>query len=453
MGKLINILNKELYLFEKNNIYFAYDVNSMDIFSLNNKEYNMLLTSNNIKEIKENSNIKELYDYISINDVNYSNIVNKYGEIDEIPLHTIAIEVSNDCNMRCSYCYGDGGTYGGEKCFMDTQTAMHCVDYLIKHSKNSKQLSIIFFGGEPLMNFNTIYETVKYCNRITKEKGIIFSFGMTTNAVLLTEKQIDFFKENDFFVTVSIDGPKHVHDANRYFINKTGSYDLVEKSVKLMLNKKVKLRARATINNTCLDLNMIEEHFEKMGFKDIVLSFVDVDSKSHLYINENNFDYLYDEIEKLTDKCIQQLINQGTTAITMFKFPLQRLYNHQPALKSCGAGTRYAAFTAKGKLYPCHRFSNWEEFQIGSLDQCTINNKNFINCSVLKRNSCKNCFGKFICGGNCMHSAALFNESIFNIDSHYCNILQKVMENSIYIYFAVKEKNPEIFIKLFDRDV
>lgn len=160
MENTVNVKDKNLYLFEYNNKYFIYDINSMDIYNVSYDEY---LT------IKDSKNLKLLDDILN-NDINYENIVKNQPYNDKIPLHTIAIEVSNDCNLRCKYCYGDGGTYGGEKCLMTKDTALKCVDFLVSNSKNSKKLSIIFFGGEPLMNYNVIKNTVYYCNSIKKEK-------------------------------------------------------------------------------------------------------------------------------------------------------------------------------------------------------------------------------------------------------------------------------------------
>ncbi|WP_455684806.1 radical SAM protein [Thomasclavelia sp.] len=444
MNKTINIDNKKLYLFEHNNVYFIYDVNALDIYSISCEMYYKIINAQNQMKISE------IFDNSLENDINYEKIIESKPHLENVPLHTIALEVSNDCNLRCKYCYGDGGTYGGEKCFMTTETAFKCIDFLISNSRNSKKLSVIFFGGEPLMNFGVIKDTVNYCNKIKEEKNIDFSYGMTTNAILINEENANFFKKNNFFITVSIDGPKEVHDENRYFINRTGSYDLVESAIKLMMEKNIRLRARATINSTSLKLYDIEKHFEKMGFSDIVLSFVDTDSTSNLYIEQNKFSEIYKEIDRLGEKCIDQLSKYGKTKINMFNTVLERLYYHRPATRSCGAGSTYMAFTADGSLYPCHRFSNWKEYYLGDYTSSIINNQTFIDCSVLNREKCENCFGKFICGGNCMHSSALFGKSIFDIDTHYCDILRKVMQTSIYIYYSAKNENSNVFKELFE---
>lgn len=443
--KTINIHNKSLYLFQHNDTYFIYDINSMDIYHISYEEYHKVMKMQNLDEISD------FLDEIMKNDIDYESIIDSKPQYENIPLHSIAIEVSNDCNLRCKYCYGDGGTYGGEKCLMSTETAIKCVDFLLSNSNNAKKLSIIFFGGEPLMNFSVIKDTVNYCKKISKEKNIDFSFGMTTNATLLDEDKATFFKENDFFITVSIDGPKNIHDKNRYFINKLGSYDLVELGVNLMLKKNIRMRARATINNSYLKLSQLEQHFESIGFTDIVLSFVDTDKSSDLYIPESRFTEIYNEIDKLGEKCMAQLQYHGDTKINMFRTILERLYHHRPAVRSCGAGTTYLAFTSEGDLYPCHRFSNWKEYYLGNYSHTKINNQSFINCSILKRDKCKNCFGKFICGGNCMHSSAFFGESIFDTDTHYCEILRKIMQTSIYIYYNAKNSNPDVFVNLFDK--
>lgn len=84
--------------------------------------------------------------------------------LNEMPVHAIALNVAQSCNMKCVYCFGNGGEYG-EEGFMEEETALRTVDWLIDNSKDSKQISITFFGGEPLMNFPLIQRVVEYAKK------------------------------------------------------------------------------------------------------------------------------------------------------------------------------------------------------------------------------------------------------------------------------------------------
>lgn len=63
------------------------------------------------------------------------------------------LNVSNDCNMRCIYCFEHGGDYGKTKKIMSIDKIKDCIDYWYKYlNKDAKDIYVIFFGGEPLLN-------------------------------------------------------------------------------------------------------------------------------------------------------------------------------------------------------------------------------------------------------------------------------------------------------------
>lgn len=67
---------------------------------------------------------------------------------------TLTLMITQDCNLRCTYCYGVNGMYN-HKGFMTQETAETAIDYFVKYAV-SDELSICFFGGEPLLNFSLI---------------------------------------------------------------------------------------------------------------------------------------------------------------------------------------------------------------------------------------------------------------------------------------------------------
>ena len=442
MGKIVKYQNNEFYLFEYKSIYFIYNVDTLTFCVLSHEEY---------QKVCDNEGFPIIDSFLAQDMHILKDKPKLQAETEYKPLKVVALEVSNDCNLRCSYCYGDGGTYGKEACYMSSEVAYNCIDFLINHSMGVKNLQVIFFGGEPLMNFNVIYEVVEYTKTKTKELGIHFSYGITTNATLLDEKKINYLKENKFVITVSIDGPKEVHDMNRYYKLGVGSHDRTVEAVKQMLQKGMRLRARATINRAELRLTYIDKYLADLGFEDVVLTYVDIDSSDKLYIPDEKFEIIEKEIEALGEICITELLSTKSTHVHMFKASLERLYTHYRAERACGSGVTYAAFTAKGELYPCHRFSNWDKYKLGDFNSENFGNKEFLQCTVLNRETCNECFGRHICGGNCIHSAALFNGSIYKTDSHYCKLYNKVFEIAMYIYNTISERNPELFNEIFNR--
>lgn len=446
MNKRITYGKNEYYIFSHGEYYFMLNINNLEFYRLSKQEY-MDLFNNTARGI-------DLLNSINSNEIQ-ENLESGKGEkiiTQQIsPISSIVMEIANDCNLRCKYCYGEGGTYGQKASLMNISTAKKCVDFLICHGNKSQPLGVVFFGGEPLMNFKVVEEVIDYCNKKAKEnEGLLFSFGMTTNALLLDSYKINYLKENKVMITVSIDGPKEYHNINRIFANGHGSYEMVEKKVLELLNVYKRVRARATISNTNLALLDIEKHLEEMGFQDIVLSLVDVSKKSELYIPEENFERLYLEIEKLGEKCIEDLLKKGRTAIDMFTPVLYSLYSKQVHRKICGAGTTYLGFNVLGEIYPCHRFFNYEKYNMGTNMSDKYDNSIFLEACLRKNKiNCKKCPIKNLCGGGCLHTSEIFEGNLMVAGTHYCSVYKKIIETSIYIYYKVKENNEDIFGNMF----
>ena len=154
----------------------------------------------------------------------------------EFPLQSMVLNVTNQCNLSCHYCYEFGedkvATPEGKKKFMDWETAKTSVDYFFDESRGRKSVHITFFGGETLMNFPLLRQVVDYARREADRRRVSIDFSLTTNATLLTPTIIEFLAENAVGVTVSIDGAKESQDAFRVFKNGRGSYDIIEPKIK-----------------------------------------------------------------------------------------------------------------------------------------------------------------------------------------------------------------------------
>jgi uncharacterized protein len=159
------------------------------------------------------------------------------------PLTTMVLNVTNQCNLSCTYCYEYGEDKivdtenGKQPKFMSEETARESVDFMLKESGDNKVAHITFFGGETLLNFAVLQKTITYARRRAAEAGKDVDFSLTTNATLLKPEIIEFLAEERVGVTISIDGPKEVQDKFRVFNNGTGSYDVVAPKIKELIRR------------------------------------------------------------------------------------------------------------------------------------------------------------------------------------------------------------------------
>ena len=144
---------------------------------------------------------------------------------------SIMLNVTHCCNLKCRYCF-----VHQHPATMTLQTAMDATNWIIDNAKNIKVTPHInFFGGEPLLCYDTIIKPI--VTYVRDELRIPFTFGMTTNGTLLTEERIDYLSKNHVGVLFSIDGVKDVQDANRITQEGTGSFDILEPLLPLIVQK------------------------------------------------------------------------------------------------------------------------------------------------------------------------------------------------------------------------
>ena len=100
-----------------------------------------------------------------------------FGEIDELnkskDVKALCLNVAHDCNLRCKYCFASKGDYEGKRELMSPEVGKEAVKFLAQKSGALKNVEIDFFGGEPLLAWDTVTEVVSYA-RSVESKSIKF---------------------------------------------------------------------------------------------------------------------------------------------------------------------------------------------------------------------------------------------------------------------------------------
>ena len=155
----------------------------------------------------------------------------------------IVFEVTDACNLKCKYC-GYGELYAGYDKRKNRRLGLNKAKTLLDYMKGfwnspknhnvNKEIRVGFYGGEPLLNFPFIEKIVQYAGSI-RLKHNVFSFGLTTNGVLL-DKYIDYFVENRFHLLISLDGDEK-GNGFRVFSNGKPAFETIYKNICLVRDK------------------------------------------------------------------------------------------------------------------------------------------------------------------------------------------------------------------------
>jgi uncharacterized protein len=154
------------------------------------------------------------------------------------------------CNLDCSYCYyleKEKMYDTSERFRMSEQTLEKFIDEYIA-SQNVPVIQFIWHGGEPTMLGMDYYKkALDLQNQYSRGKTI--ENVLQTNGTLLNDDWCRFFRDNQFLIGISIDGPEHIHD--RYRMNKAGkpSFAQVMKGLELLVKHQVEFNTLSVVND------------------------------------------------------------------------------------------------------------------------------------------------------------------------------------------------------------
>lgn len=403
--------------------------NDLEVVAALSQKYNPAEISEALDELHELIDAEELF----APEIDLPPTFASFGVV-----KSLCLMVAQDCNLRCKYCFGDEGTYG-HRAVMSEEIGKAAVDFIIKNSKIRKHCEIDFFGGEPLLNLKTVKAVTNYVREQEKISGKIFKLTLTTNGMLLDEKNVDWLNENNISVVLSLDGRQEVHDAMRPTISGGGSYRRVLKNFKHLVKSRggENYYLRGTYTNKNLDFtedakSLVDEGFEILSLEPVVLK------DSALALTEKNLPRIFAEYDRLTEFYLER--RREGRGFNFFHFNVD--LNNGPCvakrLAGCGAGHEYFAVAENGDLYPCHQFVGRKKYRLGDVfngveETAKHWTKYFRDSHVLNKPKCRDCWAKFFCSGGCHANADLFNDDIRKPYEIGCEIQKKRLECAIYI--------------------
>ncbi|MBR3623139.1 MAG: thioether cross-link-forming SCIFF peptide maturase [Selenomonadaceae bacterium] len=350
---------------------------------------------------------------------------------------SLCLMVAEDCNLACKYCFADGGTYGHERAIMSPATGIAAIDFLLKTSPQRQHYEIDFFGGEPLLNMETLKATTKYARDKEAETGKSIKLTVTTNGVLLTDDVIDWLNENNISVVLSLDGRKEVHDKVRKDRGGNPTYDKVLKNFQKLVKSRngENYYIRGTYTRENLDFTKDVAAMYDVGFR--ILSMEPVVLKGgELAIRREDLPRIFEEYDRLTEYYLEKQKSGDPFNFFHFNIDLQGGPCLHKRIAACGAGHEYYAVSENGDLYPCHQFVGKGEYKLGNIVD-GVTNKNlpdtFRNAHIFNKEKCSDCFARYLCSGGCHANAVNLNNNLLTPYEIGCEIQKKRAECALYI--------------------
>lgn len=308
----------------------------------------------------------------------------------------LIINPTLDCNFSCWYCYEEK-----RKGAVMRQPILSSVLKLINNlTAHYKHIHISFFGGEPLLGFQTVIKPIfAGLEAACKDCSCGYSASFTTNGSLLTENMLSFLKNvhaNNMQIT--LDGHKELHNSTRFFAKHKGSYDIILENIVKLLQKGISVTLR---------LNYTPENIHTMhSIVDDIVKIVPMNLRRILFVRLHQvWQTCGVEIVEDVDDLIESFIEHGILA-------LKPVYNN---VKSpCYADYKNSALVNfDGNVFKCTAVDFLNTQREGHLspngeivwENDSLNRR--VNAKF-KNKACNECRIQPLCNGGCSQKAIHF---------------------------------------------
>ena len=312
---------------------------------------------------------------------------NRYNSSDM----ALTILPTRGCNFGCIYCYEQDRP----NVLMNEQTEKAIVKFVCSNS-NLKRLSVVWYGGEPLLNFDSMVRLTK----MFKQLNIEYSAKIVSNGYLLTKEKADLMKDLAIRnIQITFDGSEEIHNQRRFLLGGQPTYRKIMDNLKYLLsiNKEITIDIRTNIDRRNKDdYNKFYQDFKSEindkrvtmypGFVSDLLSSECVSPEFNISEGGYKAQFILDIFDK--------------HGIEIESF-LPKYRRH-----SCVA-SKYFAFVIgpEGELYKCWRMVGNQKEAIGNVNDGSFDmvkfSKYLIGADYTLDSKCLQCEFITLCGGGC----------------------------------------------------
>lgn len=456
-------INPMIHKYRQNGTYMLLDVNSgiinvidkvtydiLDIYDGTNKDavYEALGTTYSQRELDES--LAELDELIG-KEMLFAPMCDNFKVVaeEEPVIKSLCLNIAHDCNLRCKYCFASQGDYDTHKReLMSFDVAKRAVDLLIRSTEGKRQhCEIDFFGGEPLMNFDVVKQTIEYIREQEKIHNKIFKLSLTTNGMLLDPAKVKYLTDQHISLILSLDGRPEVHNRMRPDAGGRDSYDTCARNQVYAAKHRngEEYYVRGTYTKYNLDFTEDVRHMADLGFEGLSMEPVVGDDLSYA-ITDDDLPRIFDEYDRLTDFYLQRYDEGRPFIYYHFIMDLYRGPCIAKRLRGCGAGHEYMCVVPNGDIYPCHQFVGQDGYVIGNVYEGVTNDTLpalFRDMHVLNKPECCKCWAKFFCSGGCHANNIKYGGNIQTPYELSCRIQKKRIECAMYIQAKLAMKRQE----------
>jgi uncharacterized protein len=356
-------------------------------------------------------------------------------------LCNLYLVIAQECNLACTYCYAAGGGFG--------QPALHMTEAIMRRGLErllplaGEHLTLSFFGGEPLLNFPLLRETIRFAGSLATEAGREVSFALTTNGTLFDEEMLAVIKTHIAHLAISLDGDAPANGA-RLFLDGRPAFATIAANIDRLRQWRIPFALRATItpDNVARAPETVE-YLAGLGAVSVRL----LPAQGIAWSREDRR-RLRTAMAEINRRGLQAMLSGAEPQACEHAY---RLVAHRAAgydaTRPCLAGGGILALAADGKVYPCEHFVGVAAQAMGHVDDDDFPGRRFREivarfaaATTAMRPRCAACGIRDACGGQCYAEAWQATGNLDQPAAEYCAM----------VHHAYRAMAPELACGLAD---
>jgi len=337
------------------------------------------------------------------------------------------------CNLDCTYCFINGSKPEGYKdSMMSAATAMASIDAFERWKSPEGEKSVVFYGGEPLLNMPAFVATLEYLEKKIEE-GVFKSDIdriLITNGTLIDGSVARLIAQHKVFPYVSIDGPPELHNRQRPRKCGGGSYEMAVAGLQALRAVGIDPGISVTVTNEMLDTlpEILEWLVVNLEVKAVGFNMLE-SIPGRKYFGDDYGERFAEALLQCQEVCDCYGVYEERVMRKTKQFAKREIY-----VFDCAACGEQLTIAPDGQVGVCQGFVGTREFFSGNVHDPDYDPRTdpiFIQwseISPLAHSECFDCPALGLCGGGCPRNPYLQGNGVNGIDTRFCAHVLKTQE-------------------------
>ncbi len=357
-------------------------------------------------------------------------------------IRVMVLHLTGHCNLACRYCFVDGGKVPGyDHVMMREETAQAAINRFAEALRSvpltedrdvAQAPAVVFYGGEPLLNLAVFRSTLEYIAELKSSGALPASFSkvLITNGTCITPEVAEVIAQHYVSVSLSMDGPRHIHDANRLKHDGRGSFDQVMRGYHNLRIAGVRPSIACVVSPDSVEhIDEILRFFvEDLGVKAIGMNHVSI-----LPENGYHYDESYEvQFAEAVIRGQELILEYGDVYERRMSQKLNKFLDRKIVRADCTGCGEQVAVGPTGQVNVCQGYvGNPGKHDVGDVHdpRLDLNRsravREWVGRSPLTMDSCRGCISLSVCGGGCPRNAESLHGSIWEVDSAFCHFSRR----------------------------